>query len=335
MPKPLVSILTPFKDTELFLEECLNSIINQTYTNWELLIVDDGSTDGSYSLVENFAKQDQRIKLLVNNGKGIIDALRLAFKNSNGTMITRMDSDDIMHPKKLEVLVNNLSKFGKQHVAVGQVRYFSKAGIGDGYKSYETWLNKLTETGNNYSEIYKECAIPSPCWMIYREDLVACDAFNPNIYPEDYDLTFRFYKHKYKCIPCNEVIHFWRDYPTRSSRTDSNYAENHFSNLKINNFIAIDYSENKTLVIWGAGKKGKITAKTLVEKNIPFRWICDNPNKIGRDIYGVTLEPFSKLETIKNAQSIITVANKKAQKSIINYMNSLRLKPTVDYIFFC
>ncbi|GAA4269626.1 glycosyltransferase family 2 protein [Hyunsoonleella aestuarii] len=335
MPKPLVSILTPFKDTELFLEECLNSIINQTYTNWELLIVDDNSSDGSYNLVENFAKQDQRIKLLINNGKGIIDALRLAFKNSNGSLITRMDSDDIMHPKKLDVLVNNLSKYGKQHIAVGQVRYFSKAGIGDGYKSYETWLNKLTETGHNYSEVYKECVIPSPCWMIHREDLVASDAFNPNIYPEDYDLTFRFYKHKYKCIPCNKVIHFWRDYPTRSSRTDSNYAENHFINLKINNFIAIDYNENKTLVIWGAGKKGKITAKTLVEKNITFRWICDNPNKIGRDIYGVTLEPFSKLKTIKNAQSIITVANKKAQKSIINYMNILHLKPTVDYIFFC
>jgi glycosyltransferase involved in cell wall biosynthesis len=335
MQNPLVSILTPFKNTAVFLNECLQSIINQSYTNWELLIVDDSSTDSSYELVKTHAKQDNRIRLLKNSGSGIIDALKLAFKHSEGSFITRMDSDDIMYPNKLQVLVNNLLKHGKQHIAIGQVNYFSETGIGAGYKSYEDWLNELTKTGSNYSEIYKECVIPSPCWMVYREDLIACNAFNPNIYPEDYDLAFRFYKHNYKCIPCDQVIHYWRDYSTRSSRTDSNYAENHFSSLKITNFLDIDYDQHKTLVIWGAGAKGKITTKTLIEKNIPFRWICDNPKKIGRDIYGNKLEPFYALKGIKNAQSIITVANKLAQKEITQYMNSLGLKPIEDYLFFC
>ena len=59
---------------------------------------------------------------------------------------------------------------------------------------YEKWINGLTLTGNNYTEIYKECVIPSPCWLIHRNDFENCDGFEPNIYPEDYDLTFRFYK---------------------------------------------------------------------------------------------------------------------------------------------
>ena len=335
MPKPLVSILTPFKNTQTFLPECLESIINQTYKHWELLIVDDGSTDNSFKVVEQYAKKDKRIKLLRNNGEGIIKALQLAFKHTKGTFITRMDSDDIMPHNKLDVLTSLLRENGEKHVAVGQVKYFSKDGVGPGYKSYEKWLNKLIETGSNYTEIYKECVIPSPCWMVYKSDLINCDAFNPNIYPEDYDLTFRFYKQGYTCIPCDQVLHYWRDYSTRTSRTHIHYAHNHFTTLKTKHFIDIDYNPNKTLVIWGAGNKGKIAAKILLKHKIPFEWICNNPNKIGKTIYGQPMQPFSRLRHIENPQSIITVANKKAQKEIRDYFNDLGLKPVKDYVFFC
>ncbi|WP_341216628.1 glycosyltransferase family 2 protein [uncultured Wocania sp.] len=335
MQNPLISILTPFKNTGAFLEPCINSILKQTYTHWELLIIDDSSTDSSYNIVETFAKKDSRIKLLKNSGSGIIDALKLAFNNSEGELITRMDSDDVMQPNKLETLANNLLTHGKRHVAIGLVNYFSEDGIKDGYKNYETWLNKLTKTGSNYSEIYKECVIPSPCWMVYRSDLIACNAFNPNTYPEDYDLAFRFYKHHYKCIPCAEIIHNWRDYSSRASRTHVHYAENHFIDLKLNYFLELDYTPNKKLVVWGAGNKGKIIAKKLIKKDIAFDWICDNHKKIGRDIYGKILQPFSHLKTIKNPQSIITVANKDAQKEIHSYLKSIHMANKNDYFFFC
>ncbi|WP_136481387.1 glycosyltransferase family 2 protein [Cognatitamlana onchidii] len=335
MENPLISILIPFKNTESFLKECLDSVLKQTYSNWELIIIDDGSTDASYSIVKTYAKQDSRIKLLKNPGKGIIEALRYAFSKSGGALITRMDSDDIMQPKKLEVLSTSLLNSGKRHVAIGMVNYFSETGIKAGYKSYETWLNQLTKTGANYSEIYKECVIPSPCWMVYREDLIACNAFNPNRYPEDYDLAFRFYKHQYKCLPCNEVLHDWRDYNTRTSRTHEHYAENHFIGIKLHYFLELDFNKTKTLVIWGAGKKGKKVAKILIDKGIDFEWICDNPKKIGKDIYGVVLKPFDFLKKIENAQSIITVANKGDQNDILHYMTSLDLKPIEDYVFFC
>ncbi|MGB5418111.1 glycosyltransferase family 2 protein [Algibacter sp.] len=335
MQNPLVSILIPFKNTEAFIKDCMFSIIEQTYTNWELLIVDDNSTDNSFSIVENIANQDARIKLLKNSGSGIIDALQLAFKESAGELITRMDSDDVMKPNKLEVLANNLMHHGKGHLAIGLVHYFAEEGIKAGYKSYEVWLNKLTKTGTNYAEIYKECVIPSPCWMLHRTDLIACDAFNPNKYPEDYDLAFRFYKHDFKCIPCQIVLHDWRDYSHRTSRTHEHYAENHFIPLKLDYFLELDYNCEKTLVVWGAGNKGKFIAKTLIEKQIDFEWICDNPKKIGKDIYGKVLRAFEDLETLENPQSIITVANKDAQIEIRNYLNALQLKSFEDYVFFC
>jgi len=335
MKNPLISILVPFKDTELFLPDCLQSIIDQNYTNWELIIIDDGSTDNSFSIVTQFAKLDSRIKLFKNEGSGIIEALRFAFNKSEGEFITRMDSDDLMTPDKLEILSANLLKHGKGHLAVGQVNYFSENGIGDGYRNYEIWLNKLTQTGSNYDEIYKECVIPSPCWMVYREDLIACGAFDLNRYPEDYDLAFRFYKQQLKCIPCDRNLHHWRDYAVRTSRTHEHYAENHFIELKLHYFLELNYIKEKSLTIWGAGNKGKVLAKGLINKGIPFHWICNNPNKIGRDIYGQVLKPFEFLKDIKHPQSIITVANANSQAYIKSYLKKQEMKPMTDYFFFC
>lgn len=335
MQKPLVSILTPFKNTACFLQDCLESIQNQTYTHWELLIVDDHSTDDSYALVQEYAGKDPRIKLFNNKGHGIIEALRIAYKHSRGNMITRMDSDDIMKPEKLEILVNKLMEHGRNHIAVGQVKYFAEQGVNAGYKRYENWLNGLTKNGTNFNEIYKECVIPSPNWMAYKDDLNTVGAFNHDDYPEDYDLTFRFYKAGFKCIPCDTVLHLWRDYSTRTSRTHIHYAQNYFLNIKMKYFLEIDYNPNRKLVIWGAGYKGKKIAKYLIAKKIPFDWVCDNPKKIGKTIYGAPMKPFEALKNIENPQSIITVANAKAQKQIRAYLNALELQPVEDYIFVC
>ena len=335
MQKSLISILVPFKNTESFLVECLDSILQQTYTNWELLIVDDGSTDSSYQIVKNYAVKDDRIHLLSNDGSGIIEALRTGYKQAKGRFLTRMDSDDIMALNKLEEMQQSLVTHGEGHLALGKVRYFSNAGIGDGYKRYETWLNNLTSQGTNFNEIYKECVIPSPCWMLYKTDFDHCGGFTPNTYPEDYDLAFRFYKQGLKCIPSNEILHHWRDYTVRASRVDTHYAENSFLELKVHYFLELSRVKEKTIIIWGAGSKGKKVAQLLIKKNTPFEWVCDNPKKIGKDIYNQTLKPFEYLSTIENYQSIITVANHDAQLEIEHYLKNNKKTNMNDYFFFC
>ncbi|WP_460219015.1 glycosyltransferase family 2 protein [Psychroserpens sp. MEBiC05023] len=335
MKQELISILIPFKNTELYLTECLNSIIDQDYQNWELLIVDDHSTDNSYSIVNAFAENDKRIKVFKNNKYGIIEALRLAYFESSGNYITRMDSDDIMHPKKLSTMLKDLKRYGPEHIALGLVKYFSAKGIGDGYAKYESWLNNLTRQGLNYSEIYKECVIPSPSWMLHRDDLKAIGGFMPNRYPEDYDLTFRCYKHQIKCIPSQSVLHYWRDYSTRASRIDEHYAENHFLELKLDYFLELDFDTSRPLTVWGAGQKGKKVATLLKEKNVKFTWICDNPKKIGKHIYDELLYSFEHLQNLTTPQSIVTVANPESQIEIKTYFKAQQMLAMKDYFFFC
>ncbi|WP_419211202.1 glycosyltransferase family 2 protein [Maribacter sp. X9] len=335
MSNPLISILIPYKNVEDYFEQCLTSICNQAYENWEVLAVNDHSEDASFEIAKRFTRFDNRIKLLSNTESGIISALRLAYAQSKGALITRMDADDHMSVDRLSTMANSLSKEGKGSIAIGQVHYFAENGVNDGYRKYEIWLNNLTVNGTNYKEIYKECVIPSPCWMVHRSDLDNCGAFESNRYPEDYDLAFRFYEQGLTCIPCNRILHYWRDYQTRTSRTSEHYAQNYFLDIKLHYFLKLEHCPSKTLVIWGAGKKGKEIAKTLLDLKIPFKWICDNPKKIGKDIYGIRLAHYTELEKMVSTRSIITVANENEQLFIKAYFKKLGQTLATDYYFFC
>lgn len=331
----LISIVMPVYNTSQYLKACLDSILQQTEKEWELLAVDDYSTDQSLSILKNYAIQDPRIKVFKNNSKGIIGALKKGFNHSRGKLITRMDSDDIMNPNKLAVLKSSLIMNGKGHLAVGPVKYFSENGIGEGFKKYETWLNQLTSKGNNFDDIYKECVIPSPSWMCHLEDFLACGGFSHHTYPEDYDLSFRFFSSGLKCIPCNKTLHHWRDYQSRTSRTHPHYADNTFLQIKLDYFLQLSHHKTKKILVWGAGKKGKKTAKLLLHKSIDFDWVCDNPKKIGHVVYGKKLLDFNSFHHISSAQSIITVANADAQAQITAQLNHLGQIRNRDYFFFC
>jgi glycosyltransferase involved in cell wall biosynthesis len=332
---PLVSIITPFKNTTAYLDEMLTSVLNQTYQNWELLIVDDHSTDNSFELVNSYTASDSRIKLYTNPQSGIITALREAYLRSTGVFITRMDSDDIMSSNKLESMVKDLQCSGTGNVALGLVKYFSADGIGAGFQNYENWLNDLTKSGKNYQDLYKECVIPSPCWMVYREDFEKVGGFTSDQYPEDYDLVFRFFSNGLNCIPSQNILHHWRDYSTRASRTDKNYADNTFMDLKLDYFLKLHRIESKPLVVWGAGAKGKTIAKVLSDNDVPFHWVCDNPKKIGKEIYGKIMLGFHVIDELENAQNIITVANQNAQKEIKQFFEKRGKQSMTDYFFFC
>jgi phosphoglycerate dehydrogenase-like enzyme len=121
----------------------------------------------------------------------------------------------------------------------------------------------------------------------------------------------------------------------RTSRNHSNYADNSFIDLKLKYFIELSYDINKTLVIWGAGRRGKLVAKKLCAFKIDFVWVCNNPNKIDQVIYNKQLKNVEHLNKLNNYQTIITVANDKSQLLINNFFKSKGLIKMKDYYFFC
>jgi len=320
----------PAKNAAKFVADCLDSVLSQTYNSWELRVVNDHSTDHTLQILKQYSDRDSRIQVLENDGHGIIPALRLAFKNSHGKYVTRMDADDLMPLHKIESLIAACR--GENEIATGLVSYFSEAGIGDGYKRYAQWLNQNMQSPDPFKAIYKECVIPSPCWMLHRTTLQKLGAFDPDTYPEDYDLCFRMRSYGLKVRAVGEVLHLWRDHPERSSRTDEHYTDNRFLNLKLHYFLEEDAASDIPLVLWGAGKKGKKIAAFLSQAGKSFHWITGNASKVGHDIYGTTLEDESLLERASNLQVIVAIASVDAQEHIAEVLDG---SSGVEGFYFC
>ena len=107
----LVSIITPCFNSEKFLDECISSVINQTYQNWEMLIVDDNSSDNSSILIKSYSKHDDRIKpILLKDNVGPAMARNTAISISKGKYLAFLDSDDIWLPEKLKLQINFMKK---------------------------------------------------------------------------------------------------------------------------------------------------------------------------------------------------------------------------------
>lgn len=321
------------KNAEEWIADCLQSIVEQTEQNWELLVVDDYSNDRTARIIQEYVKEDSRIHYLLNEADGIIPALQMAYAHSKGNFIHRMDADDLMPSNKLKLLKQRLVEVGKGNLITAKVKYFSAEGLSDGYLQYEKWLNELCDQNNHWDELFKECVIPSPCWMVYRSDFETCGGFNSAIYPEDYDLVFRFYRSGLKVVSCPEVLHLWRDHAQRSSRTQEHYKNNNFFAIKLHYFIQLKYNAERPLVLWGAGNNGKTLAKQLQSAGLPFTWVSNNPNKHGKEIYDQLMESFENIVTKNSPQVLITVAQRNAKKEIRAFLKKQKLNEGNDYFF--
>lgn len=103
-PRPLVSIITPTYNHEKYIKDCIQSAINQTYTNWEMIVVNDGSTDNTSAIVKTFAEKDSRIRVFDQENIGIFrlsESYNFALSKANGKYIAVLEGDDIWYPHKL------------------------------------------------------------------------------------------------------------------------------------------------------------------------------------------------------------------------------------------
>lgn len=329
-----VSILFPVYNAEKYLEDCLNSILRQTYNNWELIAVDDYSTDSSWMILTGYKDLDARVRIFKNpNDKGILPALRYATLQIKGEMVTRMDADDLMPEYKIERLVGIVEP---KVIATGLVKYFAHEGtLRQGYINYQNWINEVLQSPNPWHHLFEECIIPSPAWMMRREDFEEIGGFESGQYPEDYDFCFRLYQSGFEIRVVPEVIHLWRDHSSRSSRQLKEYADQNFFKLKVYYLQALKVVDaNLPLLLWGAGKKGKSLAALLREAGIDFMWSCNTESKWGHYINGKKIEDSATaLELCAGGRAIIAVSGPLDKENAKAQLKSY-FKPDCCYSFY-
>lgn len=333
--RPLVSIIMAAKDTAIYLEDCLDSILAQTYQHWELIAINDHSSDHTAEILETYALKDARIRVFNSNRHKLIPTLKYGYQFAEGELINRMDSDDKMPEDKLEILVTEWLKYGKGTIIAGGTKHFVEEGeVGGGFLRYENWLNTIARDNRHYEEIYQECVIPSHCWIIHKTDFDTVDGFNPEVYPEDYDLCFRFYKHGLNVIGIDRILHFWRDRSNRISRTWEEYKDNRYFNMKVRYFYEIDRDQSRPLVLWGTGRNGKDMARLLQQQEDSFHWVSDNERKTDVNIYGVQTESYKVITDIENPQIMIVVSSPTGKEEIRQQLKDWGKQPVRDFWFF-
>ena len=111
MQNKTVSIILPVYNAERFLSPCIESILQQTYTSWELIAVDDGSSDSSLEILQSYAEKDQRIKVLSKKNEGVSIARNIALEQTKGEYVYFADADDVLMPDALSVLVKAIERY--------------------------------------------------------------------------------------------------------------------------------------------------------------------------------------------------------------------------------
>ncbi|TSJ42358.1 glycosyltransferase family 2 protein [Fluviicola chungangensis] len=301
----LVSILTPYRNAEKYIRETACAVLKQSHTDWEWILVNDHSAENELEAITDLVN-DPRIILLENKGKGIIDALCTAMASAGGEYITRMDADDVMPDFKLKAFLQSLQT-SKEQIVTGKVHYFSTERIiSPGYLAYEKWLNNRVDQQDFYEHIYRECSLASGNWMMLKTDLEKCGGFVDLCYPEDYDLLFRWYEAGYTIKGLDLITHWWRDHDLRTSKTSVHYQQKAFFSLKIDRFVKLDWNPEHQLIVNGTGQKGRLTAKMLMENEVPFAWVSHEPEKFPKGIFGHPILGIDEIPDKNRAQILNT-----------------------------
>jgi glycosyltransferase involved in cell wall biosynthesis len=118
MTKPTVSVITPAYNMERYISETINSVLSQTFTDFEYLIINDGSTDNTLEIAKSFALKDSRIRIISQQNSGLAAACNTGIKNAQGEYVSFIDADDIWHPSKLMVQLQQIQSLSPEFGAV-------------------------------------------------------------------------------------------------------------------------------------------------------------------------------------------------------------------------
>lgn len=129
MEKDLISIIVPIYNEEKYIKKCVSTIISQEYSNWELLLINDGSTDGTYSIIETLSKIDPRIKVINQENCGAIKTRIKGILLAKGEYITFVDADDFLNENYLIDLISGTKNNKVDLVIYGSFQNVSKRGF--------------------------------------------------------------------------------------------------------------------------------------------------------------------------------------------------------------
>lgn len=190
MSERLVSVIIPVYNVEEYLKECLESVVNQTYKNIEIITINDGSTDNSLNILKSYASKYKNIKIISQKNSGQSVARNVGINKANGKYIFFLDSDDYIMLNTLEELIKIMEKYNLDIIRFGAEPFFDKYSKKIDSMQYDFSMyfetNKIY-TKNELLKVNTRSFWPSPVLYVFRKDILVKNhiTFKPGIMHED------------------------------------------------------------------------------------------------------------------------------------------------------
>lgn len=194
---PEVSVVMPNLNMSKYLPQSIESILNQTFFNFEFLIIDNGSIDNSSEIINYYKNKDTRIKFFEINKLSYSKSLNFLIEKSKSPLIARMDSDDVCLPNRLELQKNYLNKYSEVAVVTSNVNIVDK----------DNKILKKTFNKEHNKNIFNYNSIVHSSVMFRKILFLNLGGYNQLLEPaEDYDLWIRFLKNSYKIKNIKSIL---------------------------------------------------------------------------------------------------------------------------------
>ena len=336
---PLVSIVLPYRDSCKTLHRCIDSIDKQCFRNWELIAIDDNSHDGSRSIVDTASKNDRRIRSLASSGCGIVDALNSGIQAAKSEIIIRMDSDDVMHPRRIELQFNFLTQKDDIDLVSSRVEYkaLNESNFnGEGYSLYVDWSNRIISNEQINLHQFEESPFAHPSVAFRMKLIKQFGGYKKGCFPEDYELWLRWLSKGVKMEKLPQSLLAWYDSPGRLSRASSNYSPDSFRKLKaiyLPLWIKSSNLQNRKISVWGVGKVARKQVNYLFDNGVRVERFYDvDKKKIQSGFKGLPVMPIDIIKKNREELILILSGSRGVRSQITNYLQSKSLVMGIDFI---
>jgi len=279
----------PVRNAERSLDATIESIRAQSHDQWELIVVDDGSHDGSRALAARAAAADPRIRTIETPSRGIVPALVDGCAAARAETIARMDADDLMHPTRLERQLEFLDAHPDVGIVASLVRFGGDAAKSRGLAELVEWTNTLRTHDAMRLNRFVEAPVVHPSVTFRRALLDAHGGYEETGEPEDWALWLRWLHAGVRFGKVPEILLTWNDPPTRLTRSDPRYDIDRHAQLRCRHLAAHlrASDERRPIWLWGAGRVTRRRFDGLAHHGVTIAGFVDiDAQKIGQTIDG-------------------------------------------------
>lgn len=228
----MISVIVPVYNVCDYLKEAIDSVLNQTYKNLEIILVDDGSIDGSEDIIEEYSKKDDRIKCIHQKNQGLSAARNVGLENAHGEYVFFFDSDDYLHSQIFDILINVLNETNSDIVIAshckGEVvnsKWKEKSYFGMNFevRDGKYWITENVLYSNEYTSVDMCCA-----WgKLYKRKMFDSTLFPIGKLREDEFTTYKLFYMSQKIAYYGQPLYFYRqrDGSIMNKKSDKNYRD--------------------------------------------------------------------------------------------------------------